>query len=177
MADHAKRYSLMPIPPVEEHTAYFEAGPIRIGVEYRLLNDEIVNRHMEVQHQRIDVGADIDDRGVSLHVFGAGQGGGEVEHLRFDCFDGDPHYHYVDWRGGTNDIVQIDPIADGDPLAWALDRVRTRLPQMLERAGAGHLARQVDPAALEAVLPKVSEAAYRARYRHDDEQTLRAALA
>ena len=66
---------------------------------------------------------------------------------------------------------------DGDPLAWALERIRTRLPQMLERAGADDAARQVDPAALEAVLPRVSEAAYRARYSHDTEATLRAALA
>ena len=34
----------------------------------------------------------------------------------------------------------VDPIADGDPLAWALERIRTRLPQMLARAGADDVA-------------------------------------
>ena len=43
-------------------------------------------------------------------------------------------------------------------------------------AGAGDIARRVNPTTLEAILPRVSEAAYRARYDHDDEATLRAAL-
>ncbi len=176
MARPATRYSLMPIPPVEEQTRYFEAGAIAIGVEYRLLNDEIVNQHLEAQEQRIDIGNNIDDRGVSLHVFGVQDNGDRLEHLRFDCFDDGPHYHYVDWLGRSNDVVPIDAVADGDPLAWALDRIRTRLPQMLERAGADDIARRVDLSALEAILPQVSEAAYRARYHHDDQATLRSAL-
>ncbi len=176
MADPAKRYSLMPIPPVEEHTSYFDAGPITIGVEYRLLNDAIVNQYMETQQQPIEVRDGSDDRGVSLHVFAIQDDGERLERLRFDCFDEDPHYHYVDWRGQANDIVPIDAVADGDPLTWALDRIRTRLPQMLARAGAGDVARRVDASALEAVLPRVSEAAYHARYHHDDQATLKGAL-
>ncbi len=177
MANPATRYSLMPIPPVEEHTSYFQAGPITIGVEYRVLNDEIVNQHMDAQQQRIDIGDNIDDRGVSLHVFASQNNGERLEHLRFDCFDDDPHYHYVNWQGEANDIVHIDAVADGDPLAWALDRIRTRLPQMLERAGADDVAQRVDASALEAILPQVSEAAYRARYHHDDRAILEGALA
>lgn len=176
MGNHATRYTLMPIPPVDEHTTYFCAGPITIGVEYRLLNDEIVNQHMAAQQQQVDIGDNIDDRGVSLHVFGSQSDGARLEHLRFDCFEDDPHYHYVNWQDGTNDIVHIDSVADGDPLAWSLDRILTRLPQMLERAGAGDVAERVDPSALEAVLPRVSEAAYRARYYHDDQATLQGAL-
>ena len=177
MANPATRYSLMPIPPVEEHTSYFQAGPITIGVEYRVLNDEIVNQHMDAQQQRIDIGDNIDDRGVSLHVFASQNNGERLEHLRFDCFDDDPHYHYVNWQGQANDIVHIDAVADGDPLAWALDRIRTRLPQMLDRAGADDVAHRVDASALEAILPQVSEAAYRARYHHDDRAILESALA
>ena len=41
MADHITRYDLMPIPPVEKQTRWFEAGAVRIGVEYRLLTDAI----------------------------------------------------------------------------------------------------------------------------------------
>ena len=41
-------------------------------------------------------------------------------------------------RGASacNEMLHLDPVADGDPLAWALERIRTRLPQMLARAGA-----------------------------------------
>ena len=82
MANHATRYTLMPIPPIKEHTSYFEAGTISFGVEYRLLNNEIVNQHMTQQDQRIDIGDNIDDRGVSLHVFGAQDDGQRLELLQ-----------------------------------------------------------------------------------------------
>lgn len=38
---HVTRYSVMPIPPVEENTTWFHAGTVRVGVEYRLLDDAI----------------------------------------------------------------------------------------------------------------------------------------
>jgi hypothetical protein len=51
-----------------------------------------------------------------------------------------PHYHYA-WS--TDDqYVALDTTAEGDPLHWTLDRLRTRLPAMLIRAGAGELARR-----------------------------------
>jgi hypothetical protein len=174
MEPHVTHYTIMPIPPVEEQTSYFEAGPIAIGVEYRLLNDAIAARHVDAQAPDMQGVDSLDDSGVSLHVFATHPGGERLEHLRFDCFDEEPHYHYIDWKSQSNDMVRLDPIADGDPLAWALDRIRTRLPQMLQRAGAGHIA--IDAAGLESVLPRVSEAAYRARYDHDDSATLRDAL-
>jgi len=174
MEAHVTHYTIMPIAPVEEQTRYFEAGAIAIGVEYRLLNDAIAAKHVDSEAPEMDGTAGLDDCGVSLHVFATHSDGQRLEHLRFDCFDEDPHYHYVDWKGQSNDMVHMDAIADGDPLAWALDRIRTRLPQMLERAGAADI--PVDPGAIEAVLPRVSEAAYRARYEHDDAATLRSAL-
>ena len=42
MADHITRYDKMPIPPIEAHTEYFPAGNVRIGVEFRVLNDVAV---------------------------------------------------------------------------------------------------------------------------------------
>lgn len=165
---YVTRYSVMPIPPVEEHTAWFPAGPIAIGVEYRLLSDAVA-----AAAEPAEAGGDergqrtgLDDRGVSLHVF-ASQDGERREFLRFDCFDEDPHYHYVSWRDKANEMVHIDPVADGDPLTWALERIRTRLPQMLARAGAPDVAATVDAGALEEALPKVTEAAFRARYRRE----------
>lgn len=177
MEPYVTHYEIMPIPPVEAQTRYFEAAPVSIGVEYRLLNDAIAARHIEDDAPDMEGVTALEDCGVSLHVMITHEDGEQLEHLRFDCFDEDPHYHYVDWDEGNNDIVQIDQVADGDSLAWALDRIRTRLPQMLERAGAGATAGKVDTAALEVVLPRVSEAAYRARYQHNDAATLEGALA
>src|SRR5262245_62697674 len=168
----------MPIPPVEAHTAWFEAGALKIGVEYRLLNDAVAAANALTTASGDERGqtTGLDDRGVSLHVFGE-QDGEWREFLRFDCFAEDPHYHYVSWRTRANEMVHVDPIADGDPLHWALERIRTRLPQMLERAGAADVARRVDFVALEEALPRVTEAAFRSRYEHDDGAVQAAAVA
>ncbi|MEM9176118.1 MAG: hypothetical protein AAGC67_12855 [Myxococcota bacterium] len=162
------KYDIMPIPPVEAQCEKFDAGPVTIWVEYRLLDDAIAAAHQA--NEGFDGTVEqIDDRGVSLHVFGESSPGGErVEFLRFDCFDEDPHYHYVSYAENTNEMVHLETAAMGDPLEWAMDRIRTRLPQMLARAGATELAARVDPTALERALPKVAEAAYRARFGHDD---------
>jgi len=168
MGDPVTRYDKMPIPPIEAHTQYFDAGAIRVGVEYRVLTDEVVQsiRASLEGASGDDTGRleNLDDSGVSLHVFGR-HGDGLLEYLRFDCFREEPHYHYVSWSEKSNEVLHIDPVADGDPLAWALERIRTRLPQMLRRAGAVDVARAVDAALVESVLPRIAEAAYRARYR------------
>ena len=144
------KYDIMPIPPVEAQSEQFEAGPVTIWVEYRLLDDAIAAAHQANEGFDGKI-AQIDDRGVSLHVFGEPSPGGDrVEFLRFDCFDEDPHFHYVSYANGTNEMVHIEPAAMGDPLEWAMDRIRTRLPQMLSRAGAEGLASRVDPAEVEA---------------------------
>jgi len=175
---HITRYSVMPIPPVEAHTAWFDAGPLRIGVEYRLLTDAVAaaNQLDAATGDERGQTMELDDRGVSLHVCGE-QDGEWREFLRFDCFVEDPHYHYVSWRAKANEMVHLDPVADGDPLAWALERIRTRLPQMLARAGAADVAARVNHAALEDALPRVTQAAFRARYEHDAEKVLAAAVA
>jgi len=178
MSAGVTHYDVMPIPPIESQTTWFPAGVIAFGVEYRLLNDAIAAAHTGVKAMGQDpsdapVGL---DSGVSIHVVD-NRGESPVEHLRFDCFVEDPHYHYISWKDRSNDMVHLDPIANGDPLFWALDRLRTRLPQMLSRAGADDLLAALDPMLLEQVLPRVAEAAYRARYQHDDESVLRDALA
>jgi hypothetical protein len=164
---HITRYSVMPIPPVEAHTKWVKAGTVRIGVEYRLLNDAIAAAAdlAEANGQERGSVTNLDDRGVSLHVVGE-QDGVEREFLRFDCFEEDPHYHYVSWRDKANEMVHLDAVADGDPLDWALGRVRTRLGPMLERAGAADLAARLDAAAIEAALPEIAEVAFRVRASH-----------
>ena len=173
---HITRYELMPIPPVEAQTEYLEAGAVTFGVEYRLLNDAIAAAAACDEAGGADTAPQgLDDRGVSIHVFGE-EDGERREFLRFDCFVEDPHYHYVSWRERSNEVLHLDPVADGDPLAWALERIRTRLPQMLERAGAKAVAERVDEHALDEVLPRLTEAAFRARYDPDDEAVARDAL-
>jgi hypothetical protein len=175
--DHITRYDLMPIPPLEAHTTWFDAGNLRIGVEYRLLSDAIASAStVEGASGGDSAGRVRDDRGVSLHVCGVGPDGAPVEYLRFDCFEEDPHYHYVSWRDKTNEMLHIDPVADGDPLDWALERIRTRLAAMLQRAGAEDLARRIDAAELEAIWPRVSATAWKARFEHDDQVIEAAAL-
>jgi hypothetical protein len=158
------RYDVMPIPPVEAHTEWFRAGTLAIGVEYRLVNEAVVAaRQVEAATGGDGLEAAVlDDRGVSLHVVGDVDGVAR-EVLRFDCFVEDPHYHYVSWRARSNEVLHLDPVADGDPLAWALERLRTRLPAMLARAGVPELAQAVDRAAIEAALPRIAAAAERVR--------------
>lgn len=178
------RYPIPPLPPIPEQTEMIELGPIAIGIGYRLLNDQIAAEYLrEVgwnpRPEEGDAGygnQGMEDGGVSIHVFG--QRGGEwAEYFRFDCFEDEPHYHYVYPDEKAQRRVFLDPIVEGDPQEWALERLRTRLPQMLERAGAGDVVPELDPRVLEAVLPRVIEAAYRARYHHDDGAVLKAALA
>jgi hypothetical protein len=179
MPSHITAYSVMPIPPVEANTRWFSAGPLRIGVQYRVLDDAIAAA--ATAQLEAATGAErgqttgLDDRGVALHVC-AEQDGEWREHLRFDCFQEDPHYHYVSHRERRNEVLHLDPIADGDPLAWALERLRTRLPQMLARAGAADVVARLDARALEEALPRIAEAAYRARYGSDAEVVRAAAL-
>ena len=175
MPPHILRPDTPPIPPIKEHTEYIDAGPLTVGVEYRVLDDSIY----EANFQQKRPGADepsagtLSDSGVSLHV-GETKGGELAEYLRFDCFDEDPHYHYIQPSGEYQEIIHLDPIADGDALSWAIDRLRSRLPAMLERAGASDLARKVDTVALDEALPKVAEVAYRYRFHAPSEDEIRA---
>ena len=157
---NVKRLSLSPVPPNPDLTIYFEAGAVRFGVEYRELSPEITRQlfgddpdlNLRLQHTK-----DVNDSGISLHVFGAADG---REYLRFDCFAEDPHYHYLLTESeARNVIVSFDTAADGDMLHWALGQLRNHLPEMLIETGAVELARQTDSALIEAVLPAVANAA------------------
>ena len=103
------------------------------------------------------------DRGVSIHIYATGR---RHEYLRFDVFDDDPHYHYVDTSGEANRVVAFDSVAGGDMLAWVLDRLRTRLATMLEGAGAAELAAEVtatDQSQLRVAVDTVEQLATAAR--------------
>ena len=74
----ATRYDVLPIPALAEYTRVFEAGPVSFGVEYRLLNEDIIAEEYGAD-ARARFGnetppglpARIDEDGVSVHVFGS----------------------------------------------------------------------------------------------------------
>jgi hypothetical protein len=131
------RYDRLPIPMVPEHCIPVDAGAVQLVVESRRLTNAIVE---ETYHG--DVAADVafDDGGATLHVLGADDG---LEHLRFDCFEQEPHYHYIDHSGPANTVVRIDELAVGDPIEFSLACVEQHLPDMLGNCGVPALADEV----------------------------------
>jgi hypothetical protein len=66
----------------------------------------------------------------------------------------------------VNQVCDYDVNAHGDMLTWALDCLRTRLPQMLPHAGGADLVAQLEPAELETALAEVTELATAAQAAH-----------
>jgi hypothetical protein len=164
----------MPIPPIERHMERHNVGgAVSIGVEYRVITEDVVAAS-GVAEGPISVQG-MNDKGVSLHVYVKGSDG-DLERLRFDCFEDDPHYHYVCWSAPWHDVVFFDDVANGDLMVWALTCIRTRLAQMLTRAGLPNASQVVDQSQLEAALPRVTEAAYRARFHSDSDRVTEVAL-
>jgi hypothetical protein len=155
-------------PHSEAATIMVEAGAVTFGVEYRYLTGQVLTEvyGSEVAKRAmanrfgvpdLDLSSPIDS-GVSVHVFDAATG---EERLRFDDLDQEgrhpAHYHYMG-PDGRHALGWFDPAAEGPYLPWVLERLRTRLPDMLAFAGAGDLAARVDAEAVEAALPRVSAA-------------------
>jgi len=51
--------------------------------------------------------------------------------------------------------LELDYTAEGDPLAWTLDKIRHRLPVMLMRCEAENIARDLDQRDVDTALPKI----------------------
>jgi hypothetical protein len=96
------------------------------------------------------------DQGVSLQVV-SGAAGEEKELLRFDCFDQNPHYHYD--PEDKNLRYDMDKTTAGNPVGWTLQQLRTRLPEMLKKAGFEEIANKLDCAHVLSKLDQVEEAA------------------
>ena len=112
-----------------------EAGAVTFALQYRTL---------------------MPDQGVCIQVAGD-VAGEEKELLRFDCFDQNPHYHYAPRE--RNERHNLDKTTAGNPVGWALKQLRTRLPEMLEHAGYGELAKRLDAGLVSSKLDQVEEAA------------------
>jgi hypothetical protein len=137
----------LPIPHVPADTVLFPAGPVTIGLEYRVF-DPVAEAAKLTPEEVAAAGPDslfgqtTVDRGVCLHVFGTDS---KAEYLRFDCFLDEPHYHYIVPDDG-NMLIHFDETANGPMLEWALEAIERRLGAMLTLVGAGALAASVDEA-------------------------------
>jgi hypothetical protein len=175
-----KVYGIPPQPPVEENTRWIEAGAVTIGVEYRDVNPDTLNEtyggtayEAELVEKSPDGG--FVDEGVSIHVRETASG---HEYVRFDCFDAEPHYHYIHMTAPgaepVNNVIDFDAVAHGDMLAWSIRCLRERLAEMLTHAGGGHLANQIDHAALDPVIETVAAVAEAAQARFREIRSRRA---
>ena len=158
------RRDSVPIPPVEENTVYVSAGPISIGVEFRVLTSEMLQAHYRRQAILDKAIAEfgslngIDECGISLHVFDAASG---AEYLRFDAF-GDQHYHYIQ-PGSHHEVHMFDYFANGEMTEWAIQSLSCRAKAMLEHAGADHLSRRLDQHELDEAISEVRTIVQRLR--------------
>ncbi len=131
------RFAQLPIPMVPEHCVTVDAGAVQLLVESRRLTNAIIADRFGGD---VDPGIEFDDQGASLHVCGTGDG---LEHLRFDCFEKEPHYHYIDNLAGANTVVRIDELAVGDPVEFTLRCVGAHLSEMLRHSAPAGLADEV----------------------------------
>jgi hypothetical protein len=168
--DAAKRigkvYNVPPMPPEASATRWLPAGVVTLGVEYREVDPAALAEtyqgnaeHMAEIEEHSPAGG-FTDAGVSIHVCGTDD---HHEYLRFDVFDGEPHYHYVHRSGTVNNVIDFDEHAHGEMLPWALECLRHRLPAMLPHAGGEHLVGGLDDAVIGPVVDEVAALAKRAQ--------------
>jgi hypothetical protein len=155
-----KRFLQLPIPMVTEHCIPVDAGAVQLVVESRKLTNEIIEGAFP---DAADGEIPFDDFGATLHVCGTADG---LEHLRFDCFENEPHYHYIEQANGANTVVRIDEVAVGDPLEFSLACVEHHLPDMLRHCGVADLADEVagQPDMVSTAIAEVGDLMKRARY-------------
>ena len=154
------RYDQLPIPMVMEHCIDVDAGAVQLVVERRRLTNEII---AAASHDGVEAEIPFDDAGATLHVCGTAD---SLEHLRFDCFENEPHYHYIEQANGANTVVRIDELAVGDPIDFSLACVEHHLPDMLRHCGVDDLADTVagQPGKVDAAVAEVRELMEKARY-------------
>ena len=144
-------HKFMPIPMIEHHARWFDAGPISIAVEARALGD---SRERMV-------------RGPSIHVFNAER---TEEYLRFDVFGKVLHYHYLLNEQNHNILWGYDPDINGPMIPWVVSALRDRLPTLLRRADAHRLATEVEQSGWDSsILADVAAAAAAALAPRDDD--------
>jgi hypothetical protein len=162
-------YASMPIPIEPSSTRFVPAGAVTFGLARRQVDLDVGHRFFtqeEIDAALVanghdpaafaaarEAAGDGGDGGVTIHVLDGATG---EEVLRFDCFDGDAHYHYIR-PGVEHTIVPFDVAAGGDMATWAVERLEHHLPAMLAHAGSAELAARTDPAAVAGALAEVRE--------------------
>jgi hypothetical protein len=149
-----------PIPPIEENTTWIAAGVLTVGIELRQLDADILRAHLdslgpweEVDSLGHRTDTEFIDTGPSFHVLDASD---RFEYIRFDCFADDPHYHYLSPSLDYGVIkLGFDTAANGPMIPWILAMISDRLPIMLAKAGAAHLASKVDQSAMPRVAAEL----------------------
>jgi len=149
-----------PVPHEPQATRLIVAGPVTFGVEPRVFDPvaeaaKLTAAEIAVAGPDSLFNSDRVDGGVCVHVF---RTDGMAEYLRFDCFDDEPHYHYI-VPGRGNMLVHFDRVANGPMLDWTMGALRGRLPEMLTQLGAGELAASLKPKELELALDEVERVA------------------
>jgi hypothetical protein len=155
------RYEQLPIPMVAEHCIPVDAGAVQLVVESRTLTNAIIAGAFG---GAVEAEIPFDDFGATLHVCGTADG---LEHLRFDCFENEPHYHYIEQATGANTVVRIDELAVGDPVDFSLACVEHHLTDMLRHCGVAGLADEVagqPDTVVNAAVAEVRELMRKARY-------------
>lgn len=120
-----------------------ECGPVSFAVEYRSVGQ-----------------GGSAASGPTIRVLGTRDG---HEYLRFDMFDVNAHYHYEP-PGEPERILNLDTTAEGEPVAWAMSRLRGRLREMLSAAGGHELADALDDEGVTRAIDEV-EAIVREAHR------------
>lgn len=146
----------LPVPHEVENTTLYAAGSVTVGLEYRVFDPQAEAAKL-TPAEIAAAGPDSlfnqteTDRGVCVHVFATD---GLAEYLRFDCFLGEPHYHYI-VPGDGNMLVHFDEAANGPMLDWVLDALGHRLRSMLQQVGADDIATGLDEGALARALDEL----------------------
>ncbi len=113
-----------------------QAGPITFALQHRYLDGGAPHNQGAG-----GLGGSHADQGLCIQAVGNVRGK-ETELLRFDCFDNHPHYHYG--PENKNERIMLDPTVTGNPMGWTINQLKTRLPDMLRRAGYDELANRVN---------------------------------
>lgn len=140
-----------------------EAGAVTFALHHRYLDGGAP--HSQGRGGR---GGSNATQGVCIQV-AANVDGKETELLRFDCFDSGAHYHY----GPEKDNVRIfmDQTVIGSTVGWTVSQLRSKLPEMLKRAGYEEVAAKLDAGLVARKLEEVQSAAREMEVRERDNVT------
>jgi len=127
--------------PQTKGRAKFEAGAVGFVVQHELWDGNL---------------QDHSDQGVAILVVG-NVSGKETTLLRFNCFDLERSYIYGPEK--VNKLCRMDPTVDGNPIAWSVKQIKSKLPDMLRTAGYDDIAGKVKTADVNKVVGQVESAA------------------